>query len=405
MNSKTLCTLGFAAMIAGGVVASAGAQTFNVQTVMSDLNNPRGLAFGPDGSLYVAEAGLGANGNTSGPSFVDGNNETDYFGLTGGVVRLKNGVQTPVISDLPSVANPTGAGAGGISNIAFASNGTPYGVINFGGELDARTTMISAGATNASLLGTVVQLNFGSSPSTTLVTDVSAYAKANNLEGPTQPGKPFETNPYGLTTLKNGGFAVTDAGGNFVATLDGNGTINGTVSLPNYANQLFPNVGGPTSQSVPTGVTEGPDGTLYVSELGGFPFVPGASHIDVIKNGVLTTRFGGFTSLMDVTYYDGELYAIQLDTNGLLSNNPGPGELLEIDPTTGQTKVLFSGLDTPGGLAVENENTFFVSTGSSEVGTGAVVRLTEVPEPSTFALLIGLAGASMGCVWKRRRNR
>ncbi len=402
MNGKTHWIVAFTALAVVGTAVSAKAQTFSVETVMSGLDNPRGLALDPDGSLYVAESGVGAGSNTSGPSFVDGNNSTNYYGLSGGVAQLKNGVQTQLISDLPSVAPAGGGGAVGLSHLTFTANGTAFGVIGFGGEFDARTNLVNAGAPNAGLLGTVVQLNFGSSPSATLVSDVSAYAKANNLEGPTQPGKPFETDPYGLTALHNGGFAVTDAGGNYVATMDSSGNINSVTQLPNYPNSAFPNFGPPFSQSVPTSVTEGPDGTLYVSDLGGFPFTSGDTHIDVIKNGSLLNRFGGFTTLVDVTYYDGELYALQMTTNGLANANPGPGQLLEVDPLTGQSKVLYSGLFLPGGLVVQNEDTFYISTGSTLAGDGSVIRLTAVPEPGSLALLFGL-GASGLCVARRRR--
>lgn len=196
---------------------------------------------------------------------------------------------------------------------------------------------------------------------------------------------------------------MTDAGGNFVATIGADHNINDTTQLPNFPNSAFPTAGGPTSQSVPTSVTEGPDGTLYVSNLGGFPFGPGDTKIDVIKNGSLVNRFGGFTTLTDVTYYDGELYALQMTTNGLASSDPGPGHLLEVDPLTGHIIVLYSGLLLPGGLAVEDENTFYISTGSILPGGGSVIKLTAVPEPSSFALVIGLAGASMSLLWKRRR--
>ncbi len=404
MIRKTLMTVALAALTAAGINLPSQAQMFSTQTVMVGLNNPRGLAFGPDGSLYVAEAGLGANGAANAPSFIDGSQSTVFYGETSGVSKLKNGVQTRVISDLPSLADASNGGAGGLSHISFDASGNLFGAINFGGEGAARTNLLNAGVTNAKFLGTISQLNLAGSPSASVVTDVTAYAVANNLEGPTQPGKPFETNAYGLTTLKGGGFAVTDAGGNYVATVGSNGIVNGVVMLPNFPNSSFPGLGGPTSQAVPTSVSEGDNGTLYVSELGGFPFTPGDSHIDVISNGVLTNRFGGFTTLVDVEFYDGELYALQMTSNGLASQNPGPGQLLEVDPLTGQITVLYNGLLLPGGLAVQDDHTFYITTGSVFPGGGSVIKLTSVPEPSTFAFLLGFTGAGAGCLLKRRRK-
>src|SRR3954464_8835180 len=37
-----------------------------VSTYASGLNNPRGLKFGPDGLLYVAEGGIGGNNTSTG---------------------------------------------------------------------------------------------------------------------------------------------------------------------------------------------------------------------------------------------------------------------------------------------------------------------------------------------------
>jgi hypothetical protein len=44
--------------------ATARAQEYVMREVMSGLVSPRGLSFGPDGGLYVAEAGSGGNGTS-----------------------------------------------------------------------------------------------------------------------------------------------------------------------------------------------------------------------------------------------------------------------------------------------------------------------------------------------------
>src|SRR6476619_1591097 len=55
-----------------------------VTTVASGLVNPRGLNFGPDGALYVAEAGSGG----SGPCIVGSDGLTKCYGATGGVRKI-----------------------------------------------------------------------------------------------------------------------------------------------------------------------------------------------------------------------------------------------------------------------------------------------------------------------------
>src|SRR6476620_9796839 len=67
-----------------------------LKCVMSGLDNPRGLAFGPEGALYVAEAGHGAGAVTDPANdsrcFAVGPG-TGCYAPTGAITRLWRGQQ------------------------------------------------------------------------------------------------------------------------------------------------------------------------------------------------------------------------------------------------------------------------------------------------------------------------
>jgi hypothetical protein len=105
----------------------------SVSVLASGMNNPRGLAFGPDGSLYVAEGGIGGTNSTAGLCTqvvapvgpVTGSN-------TGArILRVnKNGNVTTVADNLPSsqISPAQGSLISGVGDVAFVGN-TLYAVL------------------------------------------------------------------------------------------------------------------------------------------------------------------------------------------------------------------------------------------------------------------------------------
>ncbi len=357
----------------------ASAATFTMTEVMSGLVTPRGLAFGPDGGLYVAEAGSGG----SGPSVVLGNVNTAFLGDTSGVSRLLGGVQTRVLSGLPSVATAAGLDAGGLQDIAFDGAGQAFGLFSFGSDAMQRNTNLgTAGAP----LGTIVQLPLGGAGSLAHVADIAAHELAANPAGGS-----IDSNPFGFALTPSGNLIVADAGGNDFLQATPAGDVSTLAVLPAMPNPLP--FGPPVYQSVPTSIAVGPDGAYYVGQLTGFPFPPGAANVyryDPMTSAV-TEAFTGFTNIIDLTFDDeGMLYVLQVSSNGLASSmGPGSGLLLQIDPLTGvRTTIASEGLMFPGSVVAGPDGSLYVSNRTNVPTGGQVLRLTPVPEPRSVLLLL-----------------
>lgn len=366
------------AIAAAPAVGKLHAAPYVLQEVMSGLVTPRGLAFGPDGGLYVAEAGNGG----SGPSVVLGNGNTALLGATSGLSRLLGGVQERVLSGLPSVATSAGLDAGGLQDIAFDSAGQAYGLFGFGSDATQRNANLGeAGAA----LGTISRLPLGATPTLQIVADITAHETAAN-----PAGGAVDSNPFGLAITTSGDFLVADAGANDFLKATPAGIVSTLGVLAARPNPLP--FGPPVFQSVPTAIAIGPDNAYYIGQLTGFPFPPGAANVyrfDPVT-AALTVAHSGFTNIVDLTFDDdGNLFVLQISTNGLAAAaGPGSGLLLKIDSLTGNRETIASdGLVFPGSVVAGLDGTLYVTNHSNIPGGGQVLSLTPVPEPATWLLM------------------
>ncbi len=330
------------------------------QTIASGLDNPRGITAGPDGELYVAEAGRGGDG----PCAAGPEGEV-CFGMTGAITKIHDGTQTRVITGLPSLAAADGSGATGVHDLSLRGSDVAYFTLGLGGNLDYRAIFGPEGAT----LGHLGVAKFSANFWRPLV-DLAGYETAENPDG-----AQIDSNPYGIAP-QGGKPVLVDAGGNSLLWI---GHTPQTLAIfpvrfvpsPFNPNDLFP------MDAVPTAVDRGPDGAWYVSQLTGFPFPVGEANIYRVAPGQTPTVWAtGFTNIIDIIFGpDGSLYVLEIATNSLLSGDP-TGALIRIYPDGSREVIASEGLIMPGGVVIGTDGALYVTNCSAcPAGAGEVVRI------------------------------
>ncbi len=330
----------------------------SMTVVMSNLNSPRGLEWGPEGGLYVAEAGTTASTGActtvmDGARFI-----TRCYSGTGSISRLWKGKQERVASGLPSTFLVQSGFASGPQDISFQGRGNGYVAIGWGGDPALRSALGEAAET----AGTLIRLQ--PSGKWSVVADIAGFEGANN-----PAGGPVDSNPYGVLA-EAGRQYVVDAGGNSLLEVTANGTISFITT--------FPSTPAPApwmqAESVPTKVKRGPDGALYVSTLSGVPFLAGSAAIyRVVPGQAPQLHAGGFKTITDFDFGpDGSIYVVQFATAPIFFG--GPGALIRVAPN-GTRSTVTTDLFQPTGVAVGDDGNVYVSNKGTLPAVGEVLRI------------------------------
>jgi hypothetical protein len=365
--------------LVAGAVAAINATTIyaqpspNVSPFASGLNGPRGLEFGPDGMLYVAEAGTGGSTSTVGQCEQVPPPVGPYTG--GATARIskidRNGKVSTVVSGLPSSLSPIGD-IEGVADITFL-NGNLYAVLAGGG--------CSHGNAGPNAVNAIIKVDTKQG-TWKQVADLSTFLMAHPAKYP-NPGD-FEPDGtfYSLIAAGNTLYTVEPNHGQ-VFSVSAKGEVKEEIDISLAENHI-----------VPTAIAEN-FGTFYVGNLGQFPiapqtekvitlskddcrwpFLPGFGCKDQPKGLKLSGSRAGFTTIVGLEFGpDGLLYVLELsDAAGFPT--PGDGKVVRLN-RQGEIEDVATGLSVPTGMTFGPDGLLYVSNlGAAAPGAGTIVRIT-----------------------------
>jgi hypothetical protein len=341
----------------------------NIHVWVSGLNGPRGLKFGPDGKLYVAEAGTGGTNSTAGECTQVIGPVGPYTG--GNTSRISSinsaGTRTTVASGFPSTVDAMGD-LSGVADLAFI-DGTLYALEG------------GAGCSHGDALPNGLYSVNIKTGSWKLVANLSRFIQTHMVKYPNPPDFEPDGTFYSMVESHNRLYAVEPNHGQIVSIgMDGS-----------LASAL--DVSASEGHIVPTAITAR-DGQFYLGNLNLFPIAPNFARILTLGHEecshdsapgfgdtgplrslhILSSK-AGFTTVVGTAFGpDGLLYVLELsDAAGYPT--PGDGKVVRVK-ADGDIEDVATGLVVPTAMTFGPDGKLYVSNfGAAPPGTGQIVRI------------------------------
>ncbi|MCS3801618.1 ScyD/ScyE family protein [Niastella sp. OAS944] len=327
-----------------------------VSVFATGLNNPRGLTFGPDGNLYVAEGGIGGTNSTAGQCTQVIPDVGPYTGSNTGARILKvdwAGTVTTVADNLPSsqTAVTLGSLISGVGDVAFVGK-TLYAVLAGAG--------CSHGVTG--IPNGVIKVK--SDKTWKMVADLSSWQMSHPVAAPEEDDFEPDGTWYGMVAVGDNLYAVEPNHGEIVK-VNGDGNIN-----------RFIDISASEGHNVPTAIAYH-RGNFYIGNLDVFPITGKSNVYKVTPSGNISVVDTGFSTIVGIAFDKwGGMYVLE-NTTGNLFPTPGTGDIIRID-ASGERRTLVTGLNLPTAIEYGPDGNLYVSNwgfGSPAVGGGEILKI------------------------------
>jgi hypothetical protein len=367
----SLCAA-FVLCSAGSLTPSYAQLSSNASVYASGLAGPRGLKFGPDGELYVAEAGFGGTNSTT---------SSQCAQVLAPIGPYKNG-NTSRISKIDKSGNRTTVASGFPSSVSADATSDTQGVADIA-FLDGQLYAVTAGGGcshgNISIPNILARVDIKSG-SWTIMANLSKFVQ----DHPAMYVNTADFEPdgvfYSLIAFQDRLYTVEPNHGQ-VFTITSSGEVNEAIDISEAEAHI-----------VPTSIAAR-GGNFYVGNLGLFPITPDSSKIltlssssngglipfldfcsDLRKLRVAGSR-AGFTTVVAVDFGpDGLLYALELSP-AVGFPTPGIGKVVRLS-RTGDIEDVATGLSVPTGMTFGPDRYLYVSNfGAAPAGAGQIVRI------------------------------
>jgi hypothetical protein len=314
-------------------------RTATASVFATGLEYPRGFTFGPDGTLYVAEAGTAGTAFTTPERCPQADPPVGPYhnGPTGRISRIdRDGHRTTFAEGFPSAINQFGD-VQSVADLAFLGDKL-YALIA-GGGCSHGSPDVPAG---------VAQVN--RSGGWTIAADLSAFQAANPVANPGPPGD-FEPDGSWYSLIRSGKslIAVEPNHGEVVRIHPSTGAISRIIDVSATQGHI-----------VPTVIVQRGD-AFYLSNLGVFPVVPGLEKVFRLSpSGELTVVADGFTTVLGLAFdRAGRLYVLESSSVAGFPT-PGTGRVIQVDQQ-GNRVVVVDGLFLPTGLRFGPDGLLYIS--------------------------------------------